>query len=230
MPLPKWNIDAHDIKAELQRIKADHLASEVLPINGSYDLFDIEERFIRNAVLKRRAEFEAGRAAARAALETLDIRSQPIPRAEDRRPIWPEGIVGSISHAEGFAAALVGHQAEIAGVGLDIEGADPLKNELHKYILTPQELTERDAKPIVAGSPRCKISFVAKEALFKAIYPITLTFFSFHDARIKIHQDGCWEATLITSDSVLPSDLMICHGKWAKVGHLILATVCVKKI
>ncbi|MFT6736379.1 MAG: 4'-phosphopantetheinyl transferase EntD [Kangiellaceae bacterium] len=227
MALLKRDIDTHNIKAELQRIKPKHCVSHVVPISGSYILFDIEARCIVNAVPKRQREFEAGRAAARGALDTLGIFSQAIPRASDRRPIWPKGIVGSISHAQGFAAALVGFQADIAGVGVDIEGADPLTKQLYEYVLTPQELKERDVKPLVAGSPRCKISFVAKEALFKAVYPITRRFFSFHDAQVKIHADGRWEAALISPVCMLPIDLMICHGKWARLGHLIFATVAV---
>ncbi|MEP0521664.1 MAG: 4'-phosphopantetheinyl transferase superfamily protein [Hyphomicrobiales bacterium] len=216
------------IKSVLQKITPQRVTSEVFPIDGSHDLFDTEESCIRNAVPLRQDEFAAGRAAARAALKTLGISPQSIPRAKDRCPIWPKGIVGSISHSEGFAAALVGHSADIAGIGLDIEGADALKDDLHKYILTPREIYERDARPMVAGSPRCKVTFVAKEALFKAVYPITRTFFGFQDARVEIYEDEYWDSAFVNSAFGLPSGLTICRGNWSAVGNLIIATVCVK--
>jgi len=155
-------IDIHDLAVALERITPSRLFSQVVPIPGAYDLFEIEERCILNAVRKRRDEFAAGRGAARRALSMLDIPSMPIPRADDRRPIWPGGIVGSISHAENVAAAIVGRAEDIDGVGLDIEAAAPLKKELLRHILTAEEVRVLEADPMVGGAPRCKVRIPTK--------------------------------------------------------------------
>lgn len=217
-----------DARTTLRSIKPDGMASEILSINSSYGLYGIENRDISNATPKRQNEFATGRAAARRALQTLSISAQSIPRARDRQPIWPERIVGSISHAEGFAAAIVGHEENHAGVGLDIEGASMLKKELRKFILTPHECEQRAAKPFVVESPRCKVSFIAKEALFKAVYPISRKFFGFQDAQVDIQENGIWTVALPESVSALPTNMTICNGRWAAVDDLIMATVCIK--
>ena len=219
--------DIHDLATALEMITPGRLVSQVVPVDGSYDLFEIEERSVLNAVQKRREEFAAGRAAARRALGILGIPSLPIPRADDRRPIWPREIIGSISHAESLAAAVVGRGEDFAGVGLDIEAAVPLKSELRRHILTAAEISAREAAPLVGRVPRCKVGFVAKEALFKAVYPITRTFFGFQDARVEIDEDGSWTAVL-AEPPFARSELKILQGKWATAGDMIAAIVCVE--
>ena len=216
-----------NLRAVLVSVTPDGMAAEIASINGSHDLFDVEDRAIRNAAPRRRDEFAAGRAAARGALATLAIAPVPIPRAADRRPLWPNGIIGSISHTDGIAAAIVGHNQPTAGVGLDIEGDAPLKKELLKYILTRSEAAARKARPLVASSSRCKATFAAKEALFKAIYPITGQFFGFLDANVDLLESGNWTATLCDTAPALPASMVISGGKWAAVDGHVIATVCI---
>jgi 4'-phosphopantetheinyl transferase EntD len=222
-------MNAHELNTELQKIKPESAAAESVLINDSYSLFEIEEQYIQNAVPKRRKEFASGRAAARAAFKQLGIPPQAIIRASDRRPIWPEGTIGSISHSKGYAAALVTRIGDIAGLGLDIEDSAPLKNNLLDFILTPQERKDKSLQPIVKGLPRCKAIFVAKEALFKAIYPITKQFFGFQDARVEIHENGRWDAYLLNLDIKLPRHLIIRSGRWSSAEGLIIAAISVDK-
>ena len=218
-----------NLRAVLVSVTPDGMAAEIASINGSHDLFDVEDRAIRNAAPLRRDEFAAGRAAARGALATLAIAPVPIPRAADRRPLWPNGIIGSISHTDGIAAAIVGHNQPTAGVGLDIEGDAPLKKELLKYILTRSEAAARKARPLVANSSRCKATFAAKEALFKAIYPITGQFFGFLDANVDLLESGNWTATLCDTAPALPASMVISGGKWAAVDGFVIATIHILK-
>ena len=216
-----------ELAAALERITPARLVSQVVPIDGTEDLFEIEARGIADAVARRRREFAAGRGAARRALGLLGIPPTPIPRADDRRPIWPRGIVGSISHAEGFAAAIVGRDEAFAGVGLDIEAAVPLASDLHRHILTPTELRACAAAPMVGGAPRCMAAFVAKEALYKAIYPITRRFFGFQDALVESFEDGTWSAVLADPPAFPRPGFRVVEGRWVTVGGMIAATVCV---
>lgn len=62
---------------------------------------------IQRSVAKRQAEFLAGRLCARAALQQLQRLDWVPPIGDDRAPIWPEHICGSITHSSGRAAAIV---------------------------------------------------------------------------------------------------------------------------
>jgi 4'-phosphopantetheinyl transferase EntD len=62
---------------------------------------------IVNAVPRRRLEFATGRECARQAMAALGHAKVSIPRAQDRVPIWPDDLVGSIISAGHIASAVV---------------------------------------------------------------------------------------------------------------------------
>src|SRR5690606_8093542 len=76
---------------------------------------------LQRSVAKRQAEYLAGRVCARAALQRLDGRDYVPGTHEDRSPIWPAGIHGSITHGKGWAAAVVAAEGACQGLGLDQE-------------------------------------------------------------------------------------------------------------
>jgi 4'-phosphopantetheinyl transferase EntD len=213
--------------AALHMMMPEHLTCAVVAVSETLTIFDAENQLVQTAVPKRQNEFRAGRAAAHRALKSLGIPQQPILKAPDRSPVWPHGIIGSITHTAGIAAAMTGSTKHVAGIGLDIDGANPLKPDLYDYILTSQEQENRTATPTLSGTPRCKITFVAKEALFKAIYPITRKFFGFMDAQLDLTEDGYWTAVVPETATKLPPLFSIQQGRWAQVDDLIVATVCV---
>src|SRR5208282_3247294 len=70
-------------------------------------LLPAEAEFLGRAVPKRVQEFAAGRLCARRALAEFGIVDFPVRTAHDRQPVWPEFLVGSITHTEGYCAAVV---------------------------------------------------------------------------------------------------------------------------
>lgn len=216
-----------DLTTSLQTITPPRVAAAVVPIDGSHQAFEVEAQAVRHALSSRQNEFTAGRAAARGAMAALGAPPVAIPRAEDRRPLWPTGIVGSISHTQGCAAAAVGLSADIHGLGLDIEEKSPLKSALRRKILTAPELAQRDAHPMVGRAPRCKLTFVTKEALFKSIYPITGQFFGFQEAKVSLSEDGTWQADFVREAIGLPLDLETREGRWELVDNVLVAVICV---
>ncbi|MCO6058585.1 4'-phosphopantetheinyl transferase superfamily protein [Pseudomonas sp. MOB-449] len=141
---------------------------------------------IQRAVAKRQTEFLAGRLCARAALLALTGRADVPALGEDRAPVWPAGITGSISHSHGLATALVARNTQWRGLGLDLE--EPLSAEralrLAEEILTPAELQRLDGLPPDQQARRITLTFSLKESLFKALYPIVQKRFYFHDAEL----------------------------------------------
>ncbi len=143
--------------------------------------FPAEAALIAGASLLRRSAFLAGRACAREALAALGVAPSPLLREESGAPIWPAGIVGSISHAGGVAGAIVARAPTIIGVGLDIDTAEPIPEAATARLVgRPDELSDG----IDLG--RAKRLFVAKEAVYKLHFPIQRKFLEFHDVRVDL--------------------------------------------
>ena len=142
-----------------------------------------------NAVPARRAEFAAGRSAARDAMVQLGVAAKALPIGADRAPVWPDGLTGSISHCSGACMAVVGEAVEWAGIGLDVEPDQPLDPSLWDTILRTEErafLLENQGVTANPGRQALKI-FVAKEAVYKAQYSITKTLFGFDAIHIELN-------------------------------------------
>lgn len=138
---------------------------------------------LQRSVAKRQAEYLAGRVCARAALQALDGREYIPGTGEDRAPIWPSDISGSITHSHGWAAAVVAPSHQCAGIGLDQETllSHERAQRLAAEILTADELHRMD--PDLAALA-VTLTFSLKESLFKALYPIVQQRFYFEHAEV----------------------------------------------
>ena len=143
------------------------------------DLYPVEEAAVSRAVTGRRAEFAGGRRAARRALAALGHPEVAIPMAEDRSPIWPEGIVGSVSHCDAACIAVVARQSDYMALGVDIEPFNPLPEDILPEIGLASELDAVGPDRRLAG----RQLFSAKEAAYKAQYPLSRTLFGFDALR-----------------------------------------------
>ena len=150
-------------------------------------LFPEEMRAMAGARRGRRREFAAGRAAARAALAQLGLPPAPIPMAPDRAPVWPQGVVGSISHDGQTCLAVVARATTgLRGLGLDIEPMDPLEPDLWPEICRPPELAYLNRQPPEHRGLWARMLFCAKEAAYKAHYPLTRTLTDFHALEVTL--------------------------------------------
>ncbi|MDN0123200.1 4'-phosphopantetheinyl transferase [Yersinia aleksiciae] len=150
---------------------------------------------LHKAVNKRRAEYLAGRFVARQVLNMLEIRDYPLANGLDRAPLWPTGLIGSISHNSQRALCTaqvitpaVGPLTESRaahGVGLDIEGLIPVERakDLWPGILSEEEYRDSQEGPLPFNH-LLTLAFSAKESLFKAIYPQLGRYFDFLEARL----------------------------------------------
>jgi 4'-phosphopantetheinyl transferase EntD len=139
-----------------------------------------EAPYAERMVERRRQEFAAGRACAHRALRRIDADTGPIRVAHRRDPVWPAGIIGSITHCEGFCAAVVTRGGAAAGLGIDAETARPLDAETRDTILSPEEQAAMVRLPLPDGL-WATAGFAAKEALFKAIYPVLVREIAFDE-------------------------------------------------
>jgi 4'-phosphopantetheinyl transferase EntD len=149
-----------------------------------------EAELVAKAIPTRRAEFAAARGAARQGLRRLGrLQSPPIGRDPRGAPIWPEGVVGAITHCPGFCAAALAPTVTFASLGLDAEGAEDLPIDLLDHVCSP---AERSAFPGPARGATSwgKVAFSAKEAIYKAYYPLAQAFLDFRDVELQLSSAG----------------------------------------
>jgi enterobactin synthetase component D / holo-[acyl-carrier protein] synthase len=162
-------------------------------------LYPEEEELVARAVEKRRREFATARRCAREALAKLGVPGAPLLSGKNREPLWPDGIVGSITHCRGYRAAVVAHQQDLASVGIDAEPHAPLPAGVLGVIALPQEAA-RLAELAEADQERCwdRLLFCAKESVYKAWFPLARRWLGFHEADIVLDPDaGSFSATLL---------------------------------
>lgn len=138
-----------------------------------------------NTVEKRRREFAAGRAAARAAMADLGLPAHPIPVGPKRAPVWPAGVTGSITHTRSCAAAVAALAGEdLRALGIDVEEDTPLEDKLLPSICSPREqnwLNQQENPGRLA-----KVIFSAKEAAYKCQYVLSARFFGFDGMELQL--------------------------------------------
>jgi 4'-phosphopantetheinyl transferase EntD len=160
-------------------------------------LLPAEAEVMAAATRKRRQEFAAGRTCAHAALARLRIPASPLLTGPDREPLWPAGIVGSITHCDLYAAAAVSWSHDFLALGIDAEPNQPLPDGVLETVALPEEIAWiRSAGP--DGPAWDRLLFSAKESAFKAWYPIARNWVDFKDATFHAHNDGhTFDVTLV---------------------------------
>ncbi|WIB75839.1 4'-phosphopantetheinyl transferase superfamily protein [Curtobacterium sp. MCPF17_002] len=129
------------------------------------ELFEQEEMTLAQAAPDRLAEFRTARSCAREALRILGEPKTSIPVGADRAPVWPAGIVGSITHCVGYRAAVVAKGEHVLAVGVDAEPDAPLPPGIAEATFTAGETAATRGLP--AGANWDRLLFSAKEAIFK---------------------------------------------------------------
>jgi 4'-phosphopantetheinyl transferase EntD len=158
--------------------------------DASLDVFEAERPLIEKAVAKRRREFSAGRCCARQALRALDCADAPIIHDQNGAPLWPQGIVGSITHSKTHAAAVAAETSKLRGLGIDLETVSRVSPAITNKILTAPEKAYllRHPDPVEKQHLQA-LFFSAKEAIYKCLHPLLQCRIGFQDARIECMPD-----------------------------------------
>jgi 4'-phosphopantetheinyl transferase EntD len=142
-----------------------------------------EARAFASSVVGVRRASGAARLVARELLARLGISDCELPKSASGAPNWPPGVVGSMAHDARVAIAAVGLQRDVGALGIDIEPAEPLPAELLELVATPAERLKIDQDPY-----RGRLLFVAKEAAYKAVYPLDQAFLEHHDVEVSFSE------------------------------------------
>ena len=145
---------------------------------SDYPLLPAEAACVAAASPVRRRQFASGRHLARTALGRLQSGNDPILQ-HGRQPVWPQGFIGSISHAQALAAVVAARCGVLSALGVDIERANRLKAALHSRVLT-----KRERQRPWADEREGAMAFSAKEAGYKAVNPLTGLFIGFREVEV----------------------------------------------
>ncbi|MEI7033407.1 4'-phosphopantetheinyl transferase family protein [Streptomyces pratensis] len=215
-------------------------------------LFPEEEALIANSVAKRRNEFATARACARRAMAGLGLPPVAVLRGHRGRPLWPEGVVGSITHCDGYRAAALARAEDVLSLGIDAEPHAPLPAGVRELVTLP---AERDRiGPPAPEEPGAihwdRVLFSAKESVFKTWYPLTRTELAFVEAEVAFCRadggaagdgrpdspagpggqaaeaiQGTFTARLLRTDPRAPTTL---EGRWRIEGGTVATAVLVR--
>ena len=154
-------------------------------------LYPQEAAAIARARAPRVREFATGRYLARRAMTELGVSTGPILKAEDRSPVWPEGVIGSLTHAADLAIAAVSRPEAVTGIGIDLEQHDRVTEPLFRKLFTAAECSSPALRERSPDRDRAAaLMFSAKEAAYKAVYPRVGRFIGFQEAEIDIDWDA----------------------------------------
>lgn len=176
---------------------------------------------VAGAVPARRAEFAAGRAAARDALVALGERPVAIPMGEDRAPVWPPGVAGSLTHTGVLALAAVARADAMMALGLDAEPDERLPGDVFDTICRVEE--RRWLRRQVDPSRWARLIFAAKEAAYKCQFPQSHTIFGFECLSVQPDpMAGTLEARFVTPVPPFEEGAVL-RGRFAIGAGLVLA-------
>ncbi len=208
----------------------DVLVDEIDPRRVSAaGLAPAEAAQVARAVDKRRREFAAGRLLARRLLGLLGVPADfALVNGEDRAPVWPEGFVGSISHASTWAAVAVARAGDVASLGCDLECDEPLDEGVLRRVCVPREREWIAAAPLEQRGRLAMLVFSAKEAAYKAQYTLTRKVLDFADFAVDFdRRRGVFRAEFQTAVAPWsPGDAL--HGRWRAVDDLIATAVTIR--
>jgi 4'-phosphopantetheinyl transferase EntD len=192
-------------------------------------LFPEEEKIIAQAVEGRRREYAAVRSCARACLERLGYEPAPLLPGIGGAPTWPAGVLGSMTHCTGYAAAAVGSLPQISAIGIDAEPDAPLPDGVLDLVATATERERLAAtRPETEGPNWDRLLFSAKEAVYKAWFPPVGEWLDHQEAEILFDPERRTFAALLYRDGLIIDGRQIhrLHGRWIRK-HGILATAVV---
>jgi 4'-phosphopantetheinyl transferase EntD len=194
-------------------------------------VFPGEEHLIGKAVESRRREFVTTRRCAREALRRLGRPPAPILAGPKREPVWPYGVIGSLTHCVGYRAAAVAEAGILDSIGIDAEPHGPLPDGVEDAVTLPAERDMLACLGHTHGAAHWgKVLFSAKESVYKAWYPLTGRWLGFDDARLTIDPSaGTFRAELLVPGTRLDDrpPLTVLRGRFVVTAGLVVTAVTV---
>jgi 4'-phosphopantetheinyl transferase EntD len=194
-------------------------------------LYPQEQEQVKLAVERRVREFATVRHCARRALAQLGVAPAPILSDEHGAPQWPKGIVGSMTHTHGYRAAAVARATDLASLGMDAEPHEPLPAEILAMVGLPDE--RQHLSDLAESTPEVywdRLLFCAKEAVYKAWYPLTGAWLDFEEASIRFTPGAFFARLLVPGPLLAGTRLTGFAGRWKVEEGFVFAAVSVPAV
>lgn len=153
-------------------------------------LLDAERACLSTSSPRRLKEFASGRLCARAALSELGLATVPVLAGPDRAPVWPTGFAGSITHTEDYCVAVAAKLNTIdptfRALGVDAERVGAVTPDLWPQLMRDEEVSLLLQVSELQREVNASLIFSAKEAFYKAQYPITYGWINFDDVAVEL--------------------------------------------
>jgi 4'-phosphopantetheinyl transferase EntD len=231
--LPVRNIVPERLEPLITELLPDSaVAVEAFDDAAPAPLFPAEDDLIRRAVDRRRREFATGRRCAREALGKLGLRPVPLLPGVGGAPLWPAGVVGSITHCAGYRGAAVARATTVATLGIDAEPNEPLPDGVLDTIANDAE--REMVAGLLAAHPGVRwdrLLFSAKESAYKAWFPVAGTWLDFADVAVAFDpEDNAFQARFPGRKLMFPSAVVSCLPGRVGVGRgLVLTAVAMPR-
>ena len=135
----------------------------------------------------RARTFVGGRLALRAAFRLAGLPAPgPLLVRSGGEPQLPSGAWGSVTHKEHLAVAIACPGGDDGALGIDLETTQPGSVDIARRILRPEEATRMAHLSHADRLHRVRLVFSAKEAIYKAGYPLCSRFFGFQEACLDV--------------------------------------------
>lgn len=208
------------------------VAAELRKVGDSALLLAGEASHLVRAFPKRIQEFAAGRLCARRALTELGFSDYPLSVCSDRRPQWPQPIIGSITHTNGFCGAVVAQRQQFRAIGLDGEVVGSVVPDIWPHICTPAEQAWLDTLPESERGKFAALIFSAKEAFYKCQYGVTGQWLEFHDVALAFHSSdlrtGSFVVRSLKGIRLLQNETMPLIGRFQFHGSLVVTGMVIE--
>jgi 4'-phosphopantetheinyl transferase EntD len=174
-------------------------------------------------------EFTTARCCARQALRKLGLPASAILRGPNGEPLWPPGVVGSITHCQAYRAAAVATQLDVLTLGIDAEIHDELPAGVFDQVVIHQEQAWLKQAP--DGVHWDRLLFSAKESVYKAWFPLTGEWLGFKDVVVTFDpaERTFYARLLVASPKLAGADLTGFTGRFLVRDGLALTAVALLK-
>ncbi|MEU6548995.1 4'-phosphopantetheinyl transferase superfamily protein [Streptomyces sp. NPDC046915] len=203
-------------------------AAQIVGRDSEVRLLPEEAAALGRVAQDREWEFAAGRTCARRAMRALGRPPSAILIGTHREPVWPRGVVGSITHCRGYCAAAVALEQDLASLGIDGEPHDRLPAGVLHVVAGRAEVAALDALP--RGRVHWdRVLFSAKESVYKAWFPLTRKWLDFTDVFLTVDSsDGTFHGRLVgpALDTTAPTGF---DGRFAVRAGFVLTAVTVAR-
>ena len=152
----------------------------------------------------RRGTWVGGRLALSRACEALGKTDRPLLNDARGAPILPAGVVGSLTHKDDIAIALVQLTKAPYRLGIDLEKITHKEPGVGKMVLTEAEMDVYESLDDYARASFLIVRFSLKEAIYKALDPFVKRYVGFKEVKINQNKAGDFTAQFMLKNNEGP--------------------------